>query len=127
MKLWQKGEQKKDAKTLATENFTISKDRTLDIRLTPYDVQGSLAHAEMLSKAGIISTGDFHAIEKGLEEIMREVEAGRFVIEEHVEDIHSQIEKTLTQKIGDAGKKLHTGRSRNDQVLLDIKLFPKHE
>jgi argininosuccinate lyase len=127
MKLWQKGEAKQDANQLATEKFTVGNDRVWDLRLAAYDVQGSLAHAEMLSLVGIISADEFQQMKKGLEEILLNISSGEFSIEEHVEDVHSQIEKILTEKIGDAGKKLHTGRSRNDQVLVDIKLFLKHE
>ena len=127
MKLWQKGSHKQDAAQLATEKFTVGNDRTWDLRLAPYDVQGSLAHAEMLSHMGIISAEEFQQIKNGLLEILLDINTDFFVIEEHVEDVHSQIEKILTDKIGDAGKKLHTGRSRNDQVLTDIKLFLKHE
>ena len=127
MKLWQKGEATQDAQQLATEKFTVGNDRVWDMRLAAYDAQGSLAHAEMLSLVGIISAEEFHQIKKGLEEILLDISRGKFFIEEHVEDVHSQIEKILTEKIGDAGKKLHTGRSRNDQVLVDIKLFLKHE
>jgi argininosuccinate lyase len=127
MKLWQKGEATQDANQLATEKFTVGNDRVWDMRLAAYDVQGSLAHAEMLSLVGIISADEFQQIKKGLEEILLDISLGKFSIEEHVEDVHSQIEKILTEKIGDAGKKLHTGRSRNDQVLVDIKLFLKHE
>lgn len=127
MKLWQKGELQQDEKSLMTERFTVGNDRVLDMRLARFDVLGSLAHAEMLSEVGIISKAEFEAIQAGLQAILAEIEAGTFVLEEHVEDIHSQVEKTLTERIGDAGKKLHTGRSRNDQVLVDIKLFLKHE
>lgn len=127
MKLWQKGELQQDEKSLMTERFTVGNDRILDMRLARFDVLGSLAHAEMLSEVGIISKAEFEAIQAGLQAILAEIEAGTFVLEEHVEDIHSQVEKTLTERIGDAGKKLHTGRSRNDQVLVDLKLFLKHE
>jgi argininosuccinate lyase len=127
MKLWQKGNTKQDERSLATEQFTVGNDRVWDMRLAVYDVKGSLAHAEMLAQVGIISEEDFEAIQKGLGEILITIEKGTFSIEEHVEDVHSQVEKTLTDKIGDAGKKLHTGRSRNDQVLVDIKLYLKAE
>jgi argininosuccinate lyase len=127
MKLWQKDDEKQDANQLATEKFTVGNDRVWDLRLAAYDVQGSLAHAEMLSLVGIISADEFQQIKKGLEEILLDISLEKFSIGEHVEDVHSQIEKILTDKIGDAGKKLHTGRSRNDQVLTDIKLFLKHE
>ncbi len=127
MKLWQKGELQQDEKSLMTERFTVGNDRVLDMRLARFDVLGSLAHAEMLSEVGIITKAEFEVIQTGLQAILAEIEAGTFVLEEHVEDIHSQVEKTLTERVGDAGKKLHTGRSRNDQVLVDIKLFLKHE
>lgn len=127
MKLWQKGNTQQDEKSLATEHFTVGNDRIWDMRLAAFDVKGSQAHAEMLAHVGIISKEDLAAIKQGLEEILEEIYKGTFVIEEHVEDIHSQVEKTLTDKIGDAGKKLHAGRSRNDQVLTDIKLYIKHE
>ncbi|MGE0636564.1 MAG: argininosuccinate lyase [Bacteroidia bacterium] len=126
MKLWQKGELKQDDKALVTEKFTVGNDRIWDMRLARFDVLGSLAHAEMLLNVNIISASEFAAIKKGLEEILAAIDEGTFVLEEHSEDIHSQVEKTLTEKIGDAGKRLHTGRSRNDQVLADIKLYLKH-
>jgi len=127
MKLWQKDESKQDEQSLATERFTVGNDRIWDLRLAEFDVLGSLAHAEMLSKANIISVAEFEAIRKGLNEILETIRSGKFVIDEHVEDIHSQVENTLTDKIGEAGKKLHTGRSRNDQVLVDIKLYVRYE
>ncbi|MES2621771.1 MAG: argininosuccinate lyase [Bacteroidota bacterium] len=112
---------------MATERFTVGNDRQWDLRLAEFDVLGSMAHADMLEHIGIISAEESGAIRAGLETILNEVRGGKFVIDEHVEDVHSQVEKMLTEQIGDAGKKLHTGRSRNDQVLLDIKLFLKHE
>lgn len=126
MKLWQKCELKQNDKALVTEKFTVGNDRIWDMRLARFDVLGSLAHAEMLCEVNIISSEEFASIKEGLNEILETIDAGTFVLEEHVEDIHSQVEKTLTGKIGDAGKKLHTGRSRNDQVLVDIKLYLKH-
>lgn len=125
MKLWQKDGQQADNKALITERFTVGNDRLWDMRLAEFDVLGSLAHAEMLSTVGIITVEEFQAIRLGLTQILEEIKAGTFVIEEHVEDVHSQIEKLLTERIGDAGKKLHTGRSRNDQVLVDLKLYLK--
>jgi len=127
MKLWQKGDYKENEEALATELFTVGNDRDWDLRLARFDVLGSMAHAEMLQQVGIISPDELAQMRQGLLEILSVIDAGHFVIEEHVEDIHSQIEKTLTEKIGEAGKKIHTGRSRNDQVLLDIKLFLKHK
>ena len=127
MKLWQKGSYKPNENNIATEKFTAGNDKVWDLRLASYDVQGSLAHAEMLSHVGIITSDEFQKIKSALLEILVDINTGMFFIEEHIEDVHSQIEKTLTEKIGEAGKKLHTGRSRNDQVLVDIKLFLKHE
>jgi argininosuccinate lyase len=125
MKLWQKGETAQDDKALITEKFTVGNDRLWDMRLAEFDVTGSMAHAEMLVRAGIISNEEGKAIAQGLSNILNEIKAGTFVIEDHVEDVHSQVEKLLTERIGEAGKKLHTGRSRNDQVLTDIKLYLK--
>ncbi len=126
MKLWQKGELKQDDKALVTEKFTVGNDRIWDMRLARFDVAGSLAHAQMLQTVGILNAEEWAAIKQGLEEILSTIDNGTFILEEHVEDIHSQIEKTLIEKIGEAGKKIHTGRSRNDQVLVDIKLYLKH-
>ena len=126
MKLWQKDGQQADDKALITERFTVGNDRLWDMRLAEFDVLGSLAHAEMLSTVGIITVEEFEAIRQGLNQILEEIKAGTFVIEEHVEDVHSQVEKLLTERIGEAGKKLHTGRSRNDQVLVDLKLYLKY-
>jgi argininosuccinate lyase len=126
MKLWQKDGQQADDKALITERFTVGNDRLWDMRLAEFDVMGSLAHAEMLSTVGIITVEEFEAIRQGLNQILEEIKAGTFVIEEHVEDVHSQVEKLLTERIGEAGKKLHTGRSRNDQVLVDLKLYLKY-
>lgn len=94
-----------------------------DYRLAMYDIQGSLAHAQMLSAQGIISAQDFEAIKQGLAEIQQEIEAGQFEWLLDLEDVHLNIEKRLTDKIGDAGKRLHTGRSRNDQVATDVRLW----
>jgi len=127
MKLWQKGEHQQNEQSLLTESFTVGNDRLWDLRLAAFDVQGSLAHAEMLKEQNIITSEEWTAIKTGLEAILAEIKTGSFTIEEHVEDVHSQVEQLLTQKIGEPGKKLHTGRSRNDQVLLDIKLYIKHE
>lgn len=127
MKLWQKSNTSQDERALATERFTVGNDRHWDIRLAPFDVQGSLAHAEMMAHVGIITLEEFEQLKAGLLDILAEIGRGEFNIEENVEDIHSQVEKTLTERIGDAGKKLHTGRSRNDQVLVDLKLYLKDE
>ncbi len=126
MKLWQKDGHSVDDKALITERFTVGNDRTWDMRLAEFDALGSLAHAEMLAHTGILTMPEFEDIKLGLHDILDEIKRGAFVIEEHVEDVHSQIEKLLTERKGEAGKKLHTGRSRNDQVLVDIKLYLKH-
>jgi argininosuccinate lyase len=120
MKLWQK-----DSTSLSdmTEAFTVGRDREFDLLLARYDVQGSVAHVTMLSEQGLMTVEEAAQALQGLGEIAADIEAGRFRIEEGVEDVHSQVELLLTQKIGDAGKKIHSGRSRNDQVAVDIKLF----
>ncbi|MBI5938400.1 MAG: argininosuccinate lyase [Betaproteobacteria bacterium] len=94
-----------------------------DWRLAPFDIQGSLAHAKMLHKAGILSQDDLAAIQRGLAEIRGEIEAGRFTWSLDLEDVHMNIERALTERVGDAGKRLHTGRSRNDQVATDVRLY----
>lgn len=119
MKLWQKNTQVESS----VDKFTVGQDRELDIQLASFDVLGSLAHTKMLKEIGLLEKEEYELLEKGLKEIYKEIEDGDFVIEEHVEDVHSQVEFLLTERIGDAGKKIHSGRSRNDQVLLDLKLF----
>ena len=109
------------------ENFTVGMDRVLDLRLARFDIEGSLAHIEMLEKISLISAEELSILKKELNEILKNVEAGDFVLEAGVEDIHSQIELLLTRRVGDIGKKIHSGRSRNDQVLVDIKLYLKWE
>lgn len=123
MKLWQKGE---DINELF-ERFTIGKDQELDLYLAAYDVQGSVAHAKMLGKIGILTSQEVADLVKELDAIGEVVAHGDFKIEEGIEDVHSQIELMLTQKLGDLGKKIHTGRSRNDQVLTALKLFAREE
>ncbi|MFT3885064.1 MAG: argininosuccinate lyase [Flavobacteriales bacterium] len=105
------------------DRFTAGQDRVLDNQLARFDVLGSIAHATMLHRCGLLSGTEAEAILRGLRTILAEVDAGTFTVAADVEDIHSQVEITLTQRIGEAGKKLHTARSRNDQVLLDIKLY----
>jgi len=122
MKLWQKDNT--DTAQLV-EQFTVGKDRDFDLLLAAYDVQGSIAHTEMLSQTGLLTTEEKELIHGELRLIARQIEAGSFTIEPDVEDIHSQVELMLTRKIGDAGKKIHSGRSRNDQVAVDIKLYLK--
>jgi len=123
MKLWQKDIPVKQE----VEQFTVGKDRELDLLLAPFDVLGSLAHTRMLQSINLLSTEDLEVIQRELKNIYREIEKGEFSIQPAVEDVHSQVELLLTQRIGDAGKKIHSGRSRNDQVLLDLKLFIRSE
>ncbi|HLP95486.1 MAG TPA: argininosuccinate lyase [Saprospiraceae bacterium] len=120
MKLWAKEHTVNQA---FVEQFTVGRDPEFDLLLAKYDVQGSLAHTEMLASVGLLTTGEWESIRQGLQEIQVEIDANRFVIEPGVEDVHSQIELLLTRRIGEAGKKIHSGRSRNDQVAVDIKLF----
>ena len=119
MKLWQKTSSSKKE----VEQFTVGKDPEFDILLAPYDVVGSMAHAAMLESIDLLTGEENLLLQKGLKEIYEEIQQGKFVIEAGVEDVHSQVELLLTQRYGDVGKKLHSGRSRNDQVLVDLKLF----
>ena len=121
--LWNKG----TAATEKVENFTVGNDRILDLRLAPYDVQGSKAHITMLERIGLLSADELKTLLGGLDEIAASIAAGTFVLEDDVEDIHSQVELLLTRKFGDLGKKIHSGRSRNDQVLVDVKLYLRDE
>ena len=121
--LWSKGA---DA-TRTVEDFTVGNDRILDIRLAKYDVQGSKAHIKMLESIGLLTSEELEELTAGLDAIAAEIESGNFVLEDDIEDIHSQVEMNLTRRLGDIGKKIHSGRSRNDQVLVDIKLFLKDE
>jgi argininosuccinate lyase len=123
-KLWQKENQKTDA---IIEQFTIGNDPVYDLQLARYDVMGSLAHITMLEHVGLLPAAELEPLCVELKNILETIEAGTFVIEEGMEDVHSQIEFLLTQKLGDLGKKIHAGRSRNDQVLVDLKLFMRAE
>jgi argininosuccinate lyase len=123
MKLWQKDKQSLQE----VEKFTVGKDKEMDLYLARYDVIGSLAHIQMLETIGLLTKEEWHSLSKGLKEIYKNIEAGDFTIEEGTEDVHSQVELELTKKLGDVGKKIHSGRSRNDQVLVDIKLFLREE
>nr|MBI1231097.1 argininosuccinate lyase [Cytophagales bacterium] len=123
MKLWQKTSSNKKE----VEAFTIGRDPEFDILLAPFDVLGSLAHAQMLEEIGLLTSNELADLRKGLIEIWDEINEGTFQIENGVEDVHSQVEFLLTQRYGDVGKKLHSGRSRNDQVLVDLKLYYRHE
>ncbi len=119
-KIWQKGD---NATNILVNNFTVGKDLDFDERLAKYDVKGSMAHCTMLAEVGIISNEESKQMLSVLEEILKDIENGTFKIDKNSEDIHSQIESILIAKLGDTGKKIHTARSRNDQVLLDIKLY----
>jgi len=121
MKLWEKGTKINDL----IESFTIGKDREMDFYLARFDIIGSLAHIQMLEQIGLLTTDELAVLSKELKIIYREILDGKFAIGEGVEDIHSQIELMLTQRLGETGKKIHSGRSRNDQVLLDLKLFTR--
>lgn len=121
--LWNKGV---DA-AKAVEDFTVGRDRELDMRLAKYDVLGSKAHIAMLSKVGLLPAEEETVLQAELDNILRSIEEGTFVLEDIAEDIHSQVEICLTRTLGDLGKKIHSGRSRNDQVLVDLKLYLRAE
>jgi argininosuccinate lyase len=123
MKLWQKNKSSK----IEVEKFTIGRDPDFDLLLAPYDVLGSLAHAIMLENIGLLTAEELVVLKKGLLEIYLEIQQEQFTIDAGVEDVHSQVEFLLTQRYGDIGKKLHSGRSRNDQVLVDLKLYYRAE
>lgn len=123
MKLWSKGFEPDKL----IEKFTVGQDRELDLRLARYDVQGSLAHIAMLESIGLLTADELRVLTDALNDIAAVIERGDFTIEEGVEDVHSQVEFMLTAKLGEVGKKIHSGRSRNDQVLLDLKLFMRDE
>ncbi len=118
-KLWTKNV----SMTTEIEKFTVGKDREMDLYLAKYDILGSMAHITMLQSIDLLTADELKTLLKELKEIYRQAEKGEFVIEEGVEDVHSQVEMLLTSKLGDIGKKIHSGRSRNDQVLVDLKLF----
>ncbi|MGQ0828596.1 MAG: argininosuccinate lyase [Bacteroidota bacterium] len=124
MKLWQK-ENNKPSELI--EKFTVGKDNELDLLLAEFDVLGSIAHTQMLESIGLLTKKELKSIHTELKNILNEIKKGKFKIEDGVEDIHSQIELMLTKRIGEAGKKIHSGRSRNDQVLVDIKLYIRYE
>ena len=123
MKLWQKS-------TLVNkdvESYTVGRDRELDVHLAPFDVLGSMAHITMLESIGLLEKNELSALLNELRVIYQLAVDGKFVIEEGIEDVHSQVELMLTRKLGDVGKKIHSGRSRNDQVLVDLKLYTRSE
>ena len=121
MKLWDKGY----STDKFVEEYTVGRDRELDLYLAEADVLGNMAHMKMLNSIGLLSDDDRVALEQGLKKIYKQVQTGEFTIEDGVEDVHSQVEFMLTEMCGDAGKRIHTGRSRNDQVMVDIKLFSR--
>ena len=123
MKLWEKNYGINEE----IERFTVGRDRELDLYLARYDVLGSMAHITMLQSIGLLEGDELKALLAELKNIYAICERGEFVIEEGIEDVHSQVELMLTRKLGDMGKKIHSGRSRNDQVLVDLKLFTRHE
>lgn len=123
MKLWDKG----FSTDKKIDLFTVGNDRELDLVLAKYDVEGSLAHAKMLHKIGLLSKQEIDSVEKELSVIKRLIDSGTFRIEDDFEDVHSKVEYLLTEKLGDTGKKIHTARSRNDQVLVDVHLYLRDE
>ena len=122
-KLWEKNYEV----NAEIERFTVGRDRELDLLLAPYDVLGSMAHITMLETIGMLKKPELDTLLKELKAIYNEACKGNFVIEDGVEDVHSQVELMLTRRLGDMGKKIHAGRSRNDQVLLDLKLFTRQQ
>ena len=122
-KLWEKNTEVNPE----IERFTVGRDRELDLLLARYDVLGSLAHSTMLQSIGMLTADEMQSLHSELRTIYGIIEEGKFTIEEGVEDVHSQVELMLTRTLGDTGKKIHSGRSRNDQVLVDLKLFTRHE
>ena len=123
MKLWDKG----FSTDKKIDHFTVGNDRELDLLLAKYDIVASKAHAKMLGKIGLITAQETESLVKELNEIAKTIEKGTFVIEDSFEDMHSKIEFILTKKLGDTGKKIHTARSRNDQVLVAMHLYLKDE
>ena len=122
-KLWDKGYEENSR----VDYFTVGNDRELDLRLAKYDIQGSMAHIQMLESIGLLTKEELDVLLQGLHEILESVENGTFCIDDGIEDVHSQVEFLLTEKLGSVGKKIHSGRSRNDQVLVDLKLFMRDE
>jgi argininosuccinate lyase len=123
MKLWQKNESSNSKVDL----FTVGNDRVFDAMLAPFDVLGNMAHAKMLASIGLLTNEESDELCVTLKKIYKDIEQGKFFIADDVEDVHSQVEFLLTEALGDAGKKIHAARSRNDQVLVDVKLFLRHE
>jgi argininosuccinate lyase len=123
MKLWQKDK----ASLKEVEKFTIGQDQAMDMYLARFDVMGSLAHIQMLQSINLLTAAELKILSAELKSIYKQIESGEFKVEEGVEDIHSQVELELTKKLGESGKKIHSGRSRNDQVLVDIKLYLRYD
>lgn len=126
-KLWQKGQLGQTELTQQVDAFTVGMDRILDVKLAPFDVLGSLAHIQMLAENGLLGQDELPVLQKGLKEIYEEVIQDDFQIGEHIEDIHSEVEFRLTERFSELGKKIHSGRSRNDQVLVDLKMYTRYE
>ena len=122
-KLWEKSVQVDHD----VDNYTVGRDREMDMYLARYDVLGSLAHITMLESIGLLEKDELSTLTVELRNIYQEIEENRFCIEDDVEDVHSQVELMLTRRLGDVGKKIHSGRSRNDQVLVDLRLFIRSE
>ncbi len=123
MKLWQKN----ITSAKEVEAFTVGKDRELDMYLAPFDVLGSLAHIQMLERINLLTAEELKILQQGLKDIYEDIQKGNFRLDDDVEDVHSQVEIILTKNFGDTGKKIHSARSRNDQVLVDLKLYLRHE
>ena len=123
MKLWEKNFEV----NAEIDRFTVGRDRELDLLLAPFDVLGSMAHITMLEQIGLLEADELRQLLAALRDIYATCQRGDFVIEDGIEDVHSQVELMLTRQLGDIGKKIHSGRSRNDQVLVDLKLFTRHE
>ena len=124
MKLWQK---ENTSVSELIEKFTVGRDKEFDSLLARYDVEGSIAHVTMLGEVGLMSKEEASIAVAALQQIANEIETGHFKIGQDVEDVHSQVEFLLTERIGEIGKKIHSGRSRNDQVAVDIKLYLRAE
>src|ERR1051326_6917323 len=124
MKLWQK---ENTSTSELIEKFTVGRDKEFDLLLAKYDVQGSVAHVTMLGEVGLMTKEESSKAVEALKQIAEEISNGQFAISNDVEDVHSQVEFLLTERIGDIGKKIHSGRSRNDQVAVDIKLYLRAE
>ena len=123
MKLWQKDKVSRKE----VEQFTVGQDQAMDMYLARFDVLGSLAHIQMLQSINLLTPEELNILSAELKNIYKRIESGEFKVESGVEDIHSQVEHELTKKLGESGKKIHSGRSRNDQVLVDIKLYLRYD